>query len=318
MAILAECPQCHKKQSIKNRICECSADLVKLKKASEARFWINYRFPGGKQRREAVGFSIEEAKDAEGKRRGQKRENRIFDMLPESKMTFFELAQWYLSRESVKNLASFDRTRQTLANFNQVFGNWVVNTLKPDDLENYQAKRTKEGLAPATVDMELRIAKTMVNKALDNDLVDGKTLKAFRCIKRMLRIGANARTRTLSIDEYLKLMEVSPARLKPVIIIAFNTGMRKGELWKLKWSHIDHPKKFIRLPADITREGKVKNIPMNRHVIEALRTVPRGIRVDDVFTHNGKPYSDKRAFNHPFKTACKKKGSSPVERIPTA
>jgi hypothetical protein len=34
----------------------------------------------------------------------QKRENRIFDMLPESKMTFQELTDWYLGLKTVMKL----------------------------------------------------------------------------------------------------------------------------------------------------------------------------------------------------------------------
>ncbi len=98
MAVLAECPMCHKKQAVKNKVCRCGADLDKLKKNNSSkkakvkvRYWISYRLPGGKQRREAIGYSVEEARDAEGKRRSQKRENKIFDIKPEAKMTFNEL-----------------------------------------------------------------------------------------------------------------------------------------------------------------------------------------------------------------------------------
>ena len=75
MAILAECPLCHRKQSVKNKLCKCGADLVKAKRSKKVRYWINFRMPDGKQRREAVGYSIEKARDADGKRRSQKREN---------------------------------------------------------------------------------------------------------------------------------------------------------------------------------------------------------------------------------------------------
>ena len=78
MAILAECPWCHKKQSIKNRICSCGNGLVAAKRAKKVRYWVSYRLPGGKQRREPAGFSIEEARAAEGKRRAQKIENPAF------------------------------------------------------------------------------------------------------------------------------------------------------------------------------------------------------------------------------------------------
>ena len=85
MAILAECPLCHRKQSVKNKLCKCGANLDSLKRQKEkVRYWISFRMPGGKQRREPVGYSIAEARDADGKRRVQKRENRIFDMLPQN------------------------------------------------------------------------------------------------------------------------------------------------------------------------------------------------------------------------------------------
>ncbi|HYA01606.1 MAG TPA: hypothetical protein VEI04_00650 [Syntrophobacteria bacterium] len=90
MAILAECPRCDKKQAGKNKLCSCGEDLVKAERSQRVRYWIAHRVEG-KQRREVVGFSINEARDADGKRRVQKRENRIFEMLPEAKMTVKEL-----------------------------------------------------------------------------------------------------------------------------------------------------------------------------------------------------------------------------------
>jgi hypothetical protein len=109
MAILAECPTCHNKQSTRNKVCSgkngCGLDLDKAKRSKKVRYWIQYRLPGGKQRKEYVGTSIEEARDAEGKRRVQKRENRIFDIVPEAKMTFSELAGCYLELEKVKALS---------------------------------------------------------------------------------------------------------------------------------------------------------------------------------------------------------------------
>ena len=86
MAILAECNICHNKQSIKNKKCQCGANLDNAKRAQKIRYWIKYRVKGV-QRKEYVGMSIEEARDADGKRRGQKREGRIFDMLPASKIS---------------------------------------------------------------------------------------------------------------------------------------------------------------------------------------------------------------------------------------
>ena len=306
MAILAECPMCHNKQATKNRLCSCGEDLVKAKRSKKIKYWIQYRLPGGKQRKEFVSYSIEEARDADGKRRSQKRENRIFDMLPEAKMSFFELAEWYLDLKSVKKLASYNRVRGCIANFNKVFGHRIVNTIKPVEIEDYQNQRETDGLAPATIDMEISVTKTMINKAFDNDMVDGRTVKAFRKVERKLKKAANARRRTLSVTEYLSLREAAAHHLKPILTVAYNTGMRTGELRKLRWAHVDWEKEFIRLPGEIPKERKPKNIPMNHHVKETLKSLPRALHHDYVFTYRGEPIRDRGGLKRSFRTACKK------------
>jgi hypothetical protein len=131
-----------------------------------------------------VGYSIEEARDAEGKRMVQKRENRIFDIKPDAKMTFSELSEWFLALERVKSLAYYPTLKIYLEKFNSEFGNVIVAKIKPADLENIQAKRKVQGLADSTIDQEIGSARTMVNKAFDNDLVGGDTLKAFKRNKK--------------------------------------------------------------------------------------------------------------------------------------
>jgi hypothetical protein len=58
---------------------------------------------------------------------------------------------------------------------------------------------------------------------VQNDLLNDRTVKAFRKLKRKLRRAANARRRTLSMEESVKLMNVAPAHLKTFLILAVNT-----------------------------------------------------------------------------------------------
>lgn len=119
MAILAECPACRKKQSLRNKICKCGESIDKAKRSRRIKYWIYYRLPNGKQ----------------------KRENRIFDILPESKITFNELTKWYLKLPSVKNLSSCGRIELALDKFNKVYGNQKINNIKLTELEGYQIER---------------------------------------------------------------------------------------------------------------------------------------------------------------------------------
>ncbi len=132
-------------------------------------------------------------------------------------------------------------------NFNAVFGDRKVNDILPVDLENYQTKRESDGLAPATIDMEICLAQTMVTKGFDNDKVDGRELKSFRRIRRKLRKGTNARKRMVSMTEYLELCRHALDHLKPILTVAWYTGMRRGELRNLRWEHFDRKNGFFRL-----------------------------------------------------------------------
>ena len=79
MAILAKCPICRRKQSIRNKKCKgCGEDLDQAKKSGRVEYWINYLLPNGKQRREPVGTSIEDARAADGKRKAQKKGKQYF------------------------------------------------------------------------------------------------------------------------------------------------------------------------------------------------------------------------------------------------
>lgn len=290
MAVLAECPRCHKKQSIKNKVCRgtrkqpCGDNLDKAKKnntkTEKVRYWIAYR-ANGKQRREFVGYSVDEARDADGKRRVQKRENRIFEILPDATMTFNELAKWYLDLPSTKTdrdgepMRAFHRKEIGLENFNKVFGNTVVGQIKLEDLEHYQSQWKKEGYAQSIIDQQINYAKAMIEKAFLNEKVGPQVLKAFKGLRGLYEKGSNARTRTLSIQEYLSLIKHAKPHLKPVIQTLMYTGMRLGEVLHLRWDRIKDG--FIRLKAEDTKTREPRNIPISEPLMDVLNALPSSL-----------------------------------------
>jgi hypothetical protein len=71
-----------------------------------------------------LGFSIEEARVAEGNRKAQRYENpRILQKLAEERMTIQQLTDWYLGQEKVKILHYYPTLQINLKNFNAEFGN---------------------------------------------------------------------------------------------------------------------------------------------------------------------------------------------------
>jgi integrase len=310
--ILAECPLCHRKQSVKSKQCKCGQDLDKAKKSKRVRYWLDYFMSGGKQRRESLSgyadidpYSITDAKKALAKREIQKKEKRFFDTLSESTMTFQELTNWYLDLGKVKALASYKTSQVYLKKFNSEFGDRIVDQIKLADLENLQQKRKQQGLKPKTIDDEINYAKSAVIKAFNNDLVGGNTLRAFKRVEGMLKKNANARDRVLTKAEYEALLNHAPKHVRDKLIIGYWTGMRKGEIDPMTWDKVYLKERFIKLEPEDTKEDKAKNIPIGEKVYETLSQTVRHLHSDYVFLYNGKPT---REFYSALRTACKKAG----------
>ena len=94
--------------------------------------------------------------------------------------------------------------------------------------------------------------------------------------------------------------------MKAFLIVAYNTGMRLGELRALRWSYIDKDKSVIRLPADLTKEARSKVIPMNHHVLETLSALPRAIHHDFVLTFKNEPIKGTGGLKKSFQDACRR------------
>jgi len=303
MAILAECPICKTRQSVKKKACKCGEDLDKAKGSKRVTYWISYRLPSGKQKQEPVGDSIDEARAADGKKKSQKKEGKLFDIREDARMTFNELSKWYLGLEKVKALASFYTVKLSIEKFNAVFGDKILSKVVPADLENYQAKRLKAGKAPGTIDHEIGKTKTMILKAFDNGMVSGETLRTFKKVKKLLKKGSDVRDRILTQDEFDRICEHSVKHIHDILSMAYLTGMRRGEILNLTWDKVDMKDHFINLDAEDTKDKEKRSIPICDELHEILKDIPRNLHDPHVFMFRGKPVTDIRTG---LRKACKK------------
>jgi len=56
--------------------------------------------------------------------------------------------------------------------------------------------------------------------------------------------------------------------LMPLVLLAINTGMRRGEIFNLRWSDIDLDKRLLTVRGEISKSGYTRHIPLT---IEAYR-----------------------------------------------
>ncbi len=304
MSVMQQCPACHFKQSLKNTSCTCGEDLEKAKRSKRVDFWITYRLKG-KQIWNRIGKSISEAKAAEGLRRSQKHADPLFDIKPDNRMTFQELSDWYVNLERVKALASFRRISIKLERFNEEFGSTIIRQIQPAGLENLQIKRKNEGLKPATIDDEIGQIKTMIKKAHGNGMISEDTLGTFFAVKKLLKKGANARDRILTLEEFDTLLEKSLPHLKGPLLMGYFTGMRKSEILGLERNRLDLEKRKIRLRTEDVKNEIPRNVPIPDRLYYYLITIPPALHDPHVFLYQGKPMKEIKKV---LKAACKDAG----------
>ena len=296
MAILAECPICRKMQTIKNRKCKCGEDLVKAKKSNRINYYVDYRLHNGRQRRELVGKSIEDARAVDGEKKAlKKKKPSALKISADERMTFNELAEWYLEQPDRKAKKYYPTMKINLDTFNHEFGDTIIGHLRPMDLKNYQTKRKAEKKSDSYIDQEIGAARTMIRMAFDNDIISLEPVMVFSKVKKLLKKNANARDKVLTIDEFNLLMSKLPKHTKTILATAFYTGMRKGEVLSLTWDKVDLKKKVISLEAKDTKTDEPRKIPICNTLHKILTKIPRYIHDNHVFLYAHKPIRDIRA-----------------------
>jgi integrase len=142
----------------------------------------------------------------------------------------------------------------------------------------------------------------MLNLAVDWGLSDKNPVLKVRLFSEK----GTERERILSEEEETRLLAHCSDYLKSIVVTALNTGMRRGEVFNLRWKNVDLRKRMIKVEQ--TKSGSSRMIPINRCLFAELVKAKRGNRASEYIFPNpesGLPYTQVRRS---FKNACQKAG----------
>lgn len=176
-----------------------------------------------------------------------------------SAFTVKQLAEEYLADEAATSLKSFRSTQDRLAWWVNTYGGERVRSLGVLKLREAR-DRLKPGRAPATVNRYVAAMRSCWNWGIAAGLVPAD--KAWP--KRLMLTEPEGRTRYLTDAELVALLDAAKAHSPAIyaaIVVSLATGIRRGELLRLKWTDID-----LEAPARL-------------RVLEAKNRTPRAVHL---------------------------------------
>lgn len=207
-------------------------------------------------------------------------------------------------REFLVRHASTLRSPNTLRDHFPVllphFGGRPVHEITLGDCQAFIAARIAQGKRPATINRNRSGLMRFLGWCVENRYAASNVATK---IKRLREPGG--RTRTITPQEFDQLLDAarrSSARyLAPFLFCAVYTGMRRGELMRLRWSDYDVANALIRVRAATTKSLRERVIPVVGELADVLQDwrveqAALGGDLQHVFTYRGKPIKDIGSF----------------------
>jgi len=216
----------------------------------------------------------------------------------DKKITLAQFAEEYLAyARANKAPMSVRRDLISLVPLTTAFPAYV-SEITTKAIEEYKARRL-ETVKPATINKELALLKHMFTKAIEWGYVKQNPAKLVKLLKE-----PPGRLRYLTPEELTRLLDASAPHLKPIVLMAVHTGMRRREILSLRWADVDLRKRTITLTKTKNNERRI--IPINAQLADVLRSVPLHLESPFVFCdRDGCPYD---RIDNGFRRACQRAG----------
>jgi len=216
--------------------------------------------------------------------------------------TFVGFAGSYLEDYAMVNKAprSWKTDEYFLRGMKEYFKDTFLDQITSQDVERYKAFRLSQGVRKSTVNRCLSILRKMLNLAVEWGSLEKGSLPKIRIYPEK----DNLKERILTSEEEERLISESSVELRPVVVMALNTGMRLGEILSLQWDSVDVDNNTIRIPK--TKSGKIRIVNINPTLSKVLQVLRAENGKSPYLFPNPKTGIALKSVRTAFKAACRR------------
>jgi len=256
-----------------------------------------------------LGQRMEEVKSGRWIAPEVRRQRELIDAQKREGLNFKTLAE----RFEKECLNRYVRKRDVVACLKRLvtfFGSRQIDEITRLMVERYKSERSGgtgafkkcPAVGPRSVNLELSFARKVINWAIwELDLsLSRNVFSHFRALNE-----SEVRRKAIppTVDEFRRLLDASEARLRPVLLTAWFTGMRRSEVEQLKIVNVNLP--WRRIVLEKTKNGDSRQIVIHSSLLPVLEKAISDSPSEFVF-----PGKKDRPFNtrKPFEEARRKAG----------
>lgn len=269
-------------------------------------WWMRFNYQGRQIRRSTDVTDRKLAEQIYFKVRGLIAEGKWLDrpLVPQRQVK--DLLERYLREYSAPNKAAgtHRRDQSLAAHLVRAFGDVPLDQLRPARLADYKASRRAQGIAPKTLNDELGLL-GHAYKLAAREWEWATSNPVMKIAKEKVR---NLIERWLTPEEEQRLLAASPTWLQEIIVFALYTGMRRGEILNLHWSHVDLSRRTLTILEQ--KNGSRDTLPLNDTAMAVLqaRAAVRTSGTEAVFLNRVGRARNARNLLRAFYPAMRKAG----------
>jgi integrase len=203
-------------------------------------------------------------------------------------MTMAELYARFLAEGEVKAY-HLERAKQFLP----FFAETPIGRITKNDIARYRKyrqdehRRSRTGkkskpLSETTLNRDVEVIRHLLFWAADEGFIQVNPIARIRMARER-----GQRRPVMSVGEELKLLSACSEHLRRIVIVALDTGMRRGEILNQRWEHVDFDRKLLSVSHSKTAQGEHRLVPLTERVYTMLRDLRRGSGL--IFTYEGQP-----------------------------
>jgi len=202
--------------------------------------------------------------------------------------------QWMEGKKTGLSASTSERYEFCIKIFKRQLGARVqlpLDCITANDIIHFRDKLLRQGKRAATVNMDLKIIRAILERAKNVGYISRNPAYAIDLIPK----HKDAVQRKPFTPEQVKaiLYVTADTEWHGVVLMGYYTALRMGDIVNMKWSAIDLQKRIISLtPQKTKRLGKKIQIPIHEQLYEWLKSRPMAINGNlEVFPElaGGKP-----------------------------